>query len=71
MAMTSAHVLPLALDLGPERGRTDDLDSRHLDPGVGALSFEGAAHGPGNADEVRVAVHVDDVVEISWTATLG
>ena len=26
---------------------------------------------PGKADEVWVAVHVDDVVEIAWTATFG
>jgi hypothetical protein len=56
---------------GVRHGSSDDLDRRHIDPRVGALTLERAAHAPRQADEVWMAVHMDDVVEIAGPATLG
>ncbi len=57
------HVLPLAFDLVAKRRGADGLDGGDVDSGVGAFASQDGAH-PGYPDDVRVAVHVDHVVEV-------
>ena len=69
--LVAEHVRPLGLDLVSERGRADRGKGRRVDACVGALRRQDLSYVVGAADQVWMAMGVDDVVEVAGPAPLS
>ena len=65
------HVLPLLLDLRPVRRVVNGGSVGHGDTGMRALPLQDPTNRRCQADQVWMAVHVYDVVEVPRPASLG
>ncbi len=65
------HVGPLGLDLATKRRRPDRLRGGDLDPGVLTLVCKHVPDGVSLPDQVRMPMHVNDVVEIARATAFG
>ena len=64
------HVLPLGLNLVAKRRCADRVEGQVRHAGVAHLRGEDDCDLPEQPDQVRVPVHVDDVVEVRGPASL-